>query len=161
MVDIQQKMLLSWPDVGYDEADDKVRAFYSQNTGTTTNKHSIFYKKFATDVFIAALALGKKAGKNGIRKDFSDGKKAKNIPREVFANNPKYVWMMIAVALEETHGDDKIFENSGKIVEICEEYANYGIHLLIGLDEKASVDDPYFGFEEKMQELIDSLPHEQ
>ena len=154
-------MLLSWPDVGYDDADENVRAFYSQSTGTTTNKHSIFYKKFNTDVFITALALGKKAGKNGIRKDFSDGKKAKNIPSEVFAKNPKYVWMMIAIALEETHGDDKIFESYGKLVEICEEYANYGIHLLMELDEKASVDDPYFGFEEKMQELIDQLPHEQ
>lgn len=155
MIDITQKILLSWPNVGYNGKDEKIKGFYSQLIGTTTNKHSIFYKKQATDVFIAAMALGKKAK---IRKEFESGTKSRNIPKEVF--NSKYVWMMIAVALEETDGDHNIFKTPEKIVQICEEYANYGIDELIKLDKNASTEDPFRGFEIKFQELLDELQNE-
>ena len=156
MADITQIIVLDWPDIGYDEKDDRISKFYSQQTdvGVTSNKHSIFYKKKAIDVFIAAMALGKKAGH---KKDFSDGKKASNIPKEVMGRNSTYVWMMIAVALEETGGDHTIFEQGHKIVEICEQYANYGIRELMEIDSQASADDPLRGFETEFQELLDEI----
>ena len=113
MADITQTIVLDWPDIGYDEKDDRIKKFYSQQIGATTDKNSIFYKKYATDVFIAAMALGKKAGH---KKDFSDGKKASNIPKSVMGRNSTYVWMMIAVALEETDGDYLTGENDSSSV---------------------------------------------
>ena len=154
MADITQTIVLDWPDIGYDEKDDRIKKFYSQGIGATTDKKSIFYKKYATDVFIAAMALGKKAGH---KKDFSDGNKASNIPKEVMGRNSTYVWMMIAVALEETGGDHTIFEQGHKIVEICEQYANYGIRELMEIDSKASADDPLRGFETQFQDLLTEI----
>ena len=154
MADITQTIVLDWPNIGYNEKDDRIKKFYSQQIGATTDRNSIFYKKQQTDIFIAAMALGKKAGH---KKDFSDWKKASNIPKEVMGRNSTYVWMMIAVALEETDGDHTIFEQGNKIVEICEQYANYGIRELMEIDSQASADDPLRGVETEFQELLDEI----
>ena len=82
---------------------------------------------------------------------------------EYFASQPEDVWMMIATAfdhaknVEDMNNDEllKLFDNPSKIVEICEKYANFGIHQLIKMNDDASIGDPYKGYDEKISDLLD------
>lgn len=151
-----KRILVGWPGkIGYDDSDEKVAAFYAKLSGTTTSKTSMFAKKKLVDIFIYAMALGKHAGIKQDYKKRSDRKDSIDV--EYFASQPEYVWMMISTALEETDGDITIFEKPEKIVEICEQYANYGIKLLIEMENKITTRDPYIGYEEKFEELLKNL----
>lgn len=151
-----KRILVGWPGkIGYDESDKKVLAFYAKLSGTTTSKTSMFAKKRLADIFIYAMALGKNAGIKQDYKNKSDRKDSIDV--EYFAQDPEYVWMMIATALEETNGDITIFEKPERIVQICEQYANYGIKLLIDMEEKATAKDQFIGYEEKFEDLLKNL----
>ena len=76
-----------------------------------------------------------------------------------FHNQPEYVWMMVAVALEETKDSNgnptmEIFKEPKKIIKICEEYANGGIGDLIKMAESGHSDDQFRGYLIKLRELI-------
>ena len=80
------------------------------------------------------------------------------IDMEYFASTPEYVWMMIATAIEESDGDLRIFEDpKTKIIDVCEQYANYGIQLLMEMEGRASTSDPYIGYEEKFKEILEQF----
>ena len=64
---------------------------------------------------------------------------------------------MIAIAIEEYDGNLEIFQEPRKIIDICEQYANYGIELLMEMEGRASTSDPYIGYEEKFDELLENL----
>ena len=78
------------------------------------------------------MLLGKIDGPKEGKEDYlNNGKGRKSTINAVyFADNAKYVWMMIAVALEDTYNEDPENsdaiielmkkENAGKIIEICE-----------------------------------------
>lgn len=156
-IDISAKKLTAgWPKVGYDKEDERVLNFYAKMSGTITDRKSFFTRKKLADVFIFAMALGKNAG---IKKPYNNkGDRRDTIDMEYIAATPEYVWMMIAIAIEESGGDLTIFENpKTKIIDVCEQYANYGIQLLMDMEERASASDPYIGYEEKFVDLLEQF----
>ena len=151
-----KKLTAGWPKVGYDGKDERVLNFYRRQSGTTKDRKSFFAQKKLADVFIFAMALGKNAD---IKKPYEHkGDRRDTIDMEYFATRPEYVWMMIAIAIVESNGDLSIFEDpKAKIIDVCEQYANYGIRLLMDMEKCATVSDPHMGYEEKFEELLDQL----
>ena len=160
-----KRILLGWPPkIAYDGNNDAVVAFYSKASGQTQERTSFFKGKKLTSIFIYAMCLGKR---KGLYNDYEkkDGKidRRATIDVEYFASQPEYVWMMIATAFDHAKNVDgmdsnqllELFDNPTKIVQICEKYANYGIHELMNMNDKASVGDPYRGYDEKLNELLD------
>jgi len=160
-----KRILLGWPPkIAYDGNNDTVVSFYSKASGQTQERTSFFKGKKLTSIFIYAMCLGKR---KGLYNDYEkkDGKidRRATIDVEYFASQPEYVWMMIATAFDHAKNVDgmdsnqllKLFDNPAKIVEICEKYANFGIHELMDMNDKASVGDPYRGYDEKLNELLD------
>lgn len=160
-----KRILLGWPPkIAYDGNNDQVVEFYSKASGQTQERTSFFKGKKLTSIFIYAMCLGKR---KGLYNDYEkkDGKidRRATIDVEYFASQPEYVWMMIATAFDHAKNVDgmdsnqllELFDNPAKIVEICEKYANYGIHELMDMNDKASVGDPYRGYDEKLNELLD------
>ena len=155
-----KEMLVHWPAVGYDahENNSEVRDFYAKMEGVVSDKFGFFAKKKLTDIFIFAMLLGKH---EGLTEDYIENKKGRksSINAIYFADNPNYVWMMIAVALDHVSKNDPkrdvtelvLPENSKEIVEICEKYANHGIHELIRMHKEEGV----LGYENKLRELVD------
>ena len=147
--------------VAYDGAREDVAEFYNKVSGQKGKRGSFFEGKKLTDIFIYSMCLGKfefgqlefqknKAGKLDIRK---------NIDLEYFNNQPEYVWMMVAIALDETRDKNgkptmDIFKEPKKIIDICEKYANGGIGELIRIAEDFGSDDMFRGYAKKLRELI-------
>ena len=111
------------------------------------------------------MCLGKKAGiKNEfVKKEDSNGKMKENPQESIdvayFARDPEYFWMMLAVALTEMRDSDgeptlDAFEPN-YVLEICQGYANYGIHELIKMETVVGKTDPFKAFDEKLVELLD------
>ena len=150
-----KKIVAGWPNVGYDGENDDVRGFYARASGTTKNRTSMFAQKKLADIFIFAMTLGKNAGATQDYEKKSDRKDSINM--EYIANQPEYLWMMIAIAIEESDGNLEIFQEPREIIDICERYANYGIKLLMDMENQASVSDPYIGYEEKFGDLLQNL----
>ena len=156
-IDISAKKIVAgWPKVGYDGKNNKIQEFYSKTSGQTKSRTSLFSHKKLADIFIFAMTLGKH---EGIKKPYSKKSDRKDsIDMEYIASQPEYIWMMIAVAIDESNGDLEIFQDpKTKIIDVCEEYANYGIELLMNMESKASVSDPYFGYEEEFDKLLKDL----
>lgn len=155
--DLRTKQIVTgWGWVGYDGEDPKISKFYNKFSGSTKGIKSMFEGKKLADIFIFSMILGKKAGITKDYKKKADRKATINI--EYIASNPEYIWMMIAIALEETKGDITIFQEPKRIIDICEKYANYGITLLIDMEEeRGTTTDPHLGYEEKFQELLNEL----
>ena len=147
--------------VAYDGARDDVAEFYNKISGQKGTRGSFFEGKKLTDIFIYSMCLGKfefgqlefqknKEGKLNIRR---------NIDLEYFSNQPEYVWMMVAIALDETRDKDgkptmDIFKEPKKITDICEKYANGGIGELIRIASDVGSDDLFRGYVKKLRELI-------
>ncbi len=155
-IDLSAKRIVAgWPSVGYDGENERVREFYAKASGTVKSRTSMFAQKKLADIFIFAMALGKNAG---ITKDYDKKSDRKDtINMDYIANQPEYLWMMIAIAIEESDGNLEIFQDSRKIIDICERYANYGIELLMEMEGRASTSDPYVGYEEKFDDLLQNL----
>ena len=156
-IDISARQLTAvWPKVGYDGEDDAIRNFYSKNIGKTKDRTSFFASKKLADIFIFAMTLGKN---EGVRKPYEKKKDRKDsIDFEYISQQPEYLWMMIAVAIEESDGDLGIFKDpQTRIIDVCEEYANYGIELLMNMEKESTATDPYAGYEKKFRELLSNL----
>ncbi len=156
-IDISAKKIVAgWPKVGYDGNNEKIRSFYYREAGTTKDRKSLFVHKKLADVFIFAMTLGKRAG---IKKPYANKKdRQDSIDSEYIATRPEYVWMMIAIAIDESKGDLEIFSDpKTRIIDVCEEYANYGIELLIEMEQDASTSDPFSGYEKKFEDLLKEL----
>lgn len=147
------KLTAGWPKVGYDGSNDKVLQFYLRESGATKNRNSLFASKKLADIFIFAMALGKEAG---LKKSYEKKKdRRETIDFEYIAGDPIYLWMMIAIAIEESDGDLAIFANPREgIIDVCEEYANYGIDLLIEMDTGGTTSDPFSAYHEKFNDLL-------
>ena len=156
-IDISAKKIVAgWPKVGYDGENDAIREFYSRASGKTKDRTSIFASKKLADIFIFAMTLGKN---ENIRIPYAKKSDRKDsIDFEYIVTNPEYLWMMLAIAIEESNGDLEIFHDpQTRIINVCEEYANYGIQLLMAMEKKASGKDPHLGYEEKLDSLLKNL----
>ena len=160
-----KRILLGWPPkIAYDGNVDEVVAFYSKASGQTQERTSFFKGKKLTSIFIYAMCLGKLQGESRRFEIDTVTKKTderRNIDLKHFADQPEYVWMMVAVALEETKDSDgnptmEIFKEPKKILGICEGYANGGIGDLIKLAESGGTDDQFRGYLIKLRKLIDT-----
>ena len=157
-----KKILVTWPAIGYDSDSKEVREFYSKAEGKVTDRNSIFYKKKLTDIFALSLLLGKHIGltEDYLKNGEGDGRKA-SINSEYFADEQKYVWLMIVIALEETNYDltilDQTPESGRRIVSICEKYANHGIHKLIQIENESAAAGSFLGYEKILRDLLNDL----
>ena len=150
--------------VAYDGVRQNVRNFYDNVVGATGTRGGFFEGMKATDIFIYAMCLGKLQGESlPFEKDTVTKKtdERRTIDLKHFANQPEYVWMMVAVALEETKDSNgnptmEIFKEPKKIIGICEGYANAGIGDLIKMAESGGTDDQFRGYLLKLRELIDA-----
>ena len=156
-------MLAHWPSVGYDSDVPDVAAFYAKVDGQTQNPNSFFYGKKLTDIFIFSVLLGRE---EGVTEDYvNKGKGRKStIDGLRFADNPNYVWMMLAVAIDEiskkepTRDLTEIVnpENAREVIDICEKYANHGIHELIEINSK----EGFLGYEKLFETLLEKSKQE-
>ena len=117
----------------------------------------MFAGRKLADIFIYSMALGKHADLTEDYAKKSDRKESIDI--EYIAQRPEYLWMMIAVAVEEAKEKKidplGIFENPRKhIYDVCERYANYGVKLLMRIENVTTVKDPLAGFEIKFNEVL-------
>ena len=146
-----KRLTEGWPEgISYNTGDKEIDDYYDKNNGAVSKRTSFFYKKRLLDIFIYAMAIGKKLGKHT---SFTD----RSYSMPVDALKEDEIWLMISVALSEKNNDLKLFENPKEIVRTCEEYANAGIKPLIELDRITSIDNPNGSFEEKLQELLKDL----
>ena len=149
--------------VAYDGVRQDVRNFYDNIKGATGTRGGFFEGKKATDIFIYAMCLGKfEFGQLEVQKN-KEGKLdiRRNIDLEYFSNQPEYVWIMVAIALDETRDKNgkptmDIFKEPRKITDICEKYANGGIGELIRIAGDVSTDDLFRGYAKKLRELIET-----
>ena len=136
--------------------------FYSKFKGQTKERTSFFAGATDKDIFIYAMCIGKN---KGLKDDFVKGENGKidrkdNIDMEYFKRDPEYLWMMLATALTETKDPESgeptldAFEPKN-VLEICEKYANAGIHFLMKMDKECGVRDPFKAYDEKLVELLD------
>ena len=156
-------MLASWPSVGYDSDVPDVAAFYAKADGQTQNPNSFFYGKKLTDIFIFSMLLGKK---EGVTEDYvNKGKGRKStIDGLRFADNPNYIWMMLSIAIDEISEKEperdltEIVnpENAREVIDICEKYANHGIHELIEINSK----EGFLGYEKLFETLLEKSEQE-
>ena len=79
---------------------------------------------------------------------------------EYFNRDPEYLWMMLATALVDTKDPetgeptlDALEPNN--VLDICQSYANAGIHDLIKMEKDVGKDDPFRSFDKKLSELVE------
>lgn len=154
--------------VAYDGARPDVRDFYEKVEGQKSLRGGFFESKKLTDIFIYAMCLGKYQNESlpfEIDKVTKKTDRRATIDLKYFTSQPEYVWMMVAIALEETK-DSKgnptmdIFKEPTKIIEICEKYANGGIGDLIKMAGNVSIDDQFRGYAIKLREIMDAKTDE-
>ena len=109
----------------------------------TTEEHSIFYKRHTSDVFVAAAAIG-----------FHDRQSEKLKPGNRYGlfivnnmskNSPGY-WILKAIGVSQL-GIDSL-KNLSEVVNVCQDYANYGIEVLYKLHKYSSNEE---------QEIVDKM----
>lgn len=144
--EISKKLTLDWPPhISYDSSDERISENFSERTGFVAKRTSIFYKKRLLDIFLFALALGKR---KGIRTPLK--KKSQSMPTDALTEEE--IWLMTSVALSEPKSDLDILTKPAEIVKICEEYANTGINDLITRDYNSSLSDPLGPYEKLLEE---------
>ena len=147
--------------VAYDGNIPEVVEMYAKYRGKTKDRTSFFGGKTDKDIFIYAMCLGKKSNKK-LPFEEKDGKTnpQDNIDMEYFNRDPEYLWMMLATALVDTKDPetgeptlDALEPNN--VLDICQSYANAGIHDLIKMEKNVGKDDPFRSFDKKLSELLE------
>ena len=150
---IPRQLTFNWPNnLSYDKSDTEIVNFYSAIKGTITEKHSIFYDKRQIDIFLLAMAIGK-----GLDSSRPLKSPSKTIRRDALTE--KEVWLMCSVALSEDNADLDMLADQSKIVQICEEYSNAGIKILIKLNDKL-VNSTFQQYEEFLEDAIKNIADE-
>ncbi len=108
---------IDFPDVAYDKGDQE---FYSSLVAEDSS--SIFKKKERVDVFMYAMALGFNAGKR-----LPLVKRVPNLNPSAISGEER--WLMRSIAVTDTE-DLNVIKDHKKVIEIAEEYANAGIHII-------------------------------
>ena len=145
-----RRLQADWPvNLSYDNTRTEVDKFYSTVDGTIREQSSIFYNKRQVDIFLLAMAIGKKMNAREKLKG-----KSQSIRRDALTE--KETWIMCSVALSDEPNLDVLADPS-KVVHICEEYANGGIGTLIGLNRRVGHTDPY---EERLEKAHDEIKQE-
>ena len=144
MIILVSKIAVEWPShLSYDKGRANVDEFYDGAHGAITKKRSIFYNKRLIDIFLLAMAIGKKTES---RKKLK--KPSITLNRESFTK--KEIWMMCSVVLSDDKADLETITHPKEIVKTCEEYANGGIDKVMDADKKNSVGS----YEEMLDELL-------
>ena len=110
---------IDFPDVAYDKNDQE---FYASLVAEDSS--SIFKNRTRVDVFMYAMALGFNA-----KKRLPLEKKAANLNPSAISGDER--WLMRSIAVTDTEDLDIIIkDHHTKVIEIAEEYANAGIHII-------------------------------
>ena len=154
-------LLFGTKKVAYDGNIPEVVEMYAKYSGKTKERTSFFSGKTDKDIFIYAMCLGKKSGKQlPFEKKDGKTKKEDNIDMVYFNRNPEYLWMMLATALVDTKdpetGEPTLNSlDPDNVLDICQSYANAGIHELIKMENDVGRDDPLKSFDKKLSELLE------
>ena len=147
--------------VAYDGNIPEVVEMYAKYSGKTKERTSLFSGKTDKDIFIYAMCLGKKSNKK-LPFEEKNGKTnlQDNIDMEYFNRDPEYLWMMLATALVDTKdpetGEPTLNSlDPDNVLDICQSYANAGIHDLIKMEKDVGKDDPFRSFDKKLSELVE------
>lgn len=146
-----RKLISDWPqNISYDNSDLTISSFYAEQSGAVKNPNSIFFNKRLLDIFLFSMAIGK-----NLKMRIPLRKRSRSMPTD--ALKPEEIWLMTAVALAEPGNDIDILTRPGEIVEICEQYANAGIPILVKLDRESISPDPLSSYQEYFKEIVSSL----
>jgi len=136
----------------------KRRKFYTDQTKhelykrLVETKTSPFYKKTMKDIFILSAAMGYYYGVRkplGKRRDIAD----------ILVFTEVDWWILNSIAFA-TIGDLRIITDRAKVLDIAEEYANWGIDLLYDLVIKSGVSsklEVIKNLDLKISEIIDKI----
>jgi hypothetical protein len=150
-MDYIRKLVSNWPQyISYENSDPTISKFYDEALGAVTNENSIFHKKRLLEIFIFSMAIGKFEGMKMELK-----KKSRSMPTD--ALKAEEIWLMTAVALAEPGSNIDILTKPSEIVNICEQYANAGIQVLMSLDKDTITSDPLGMYEDHFKKLVDSI----
>ncbi len=145
---ISRQLQSDWPThMSYDKNDGSVEKFYSSINGALVEKNSIFYNKRQIDIFLLAMAIGKKR----------DAKESIKTPSQSIrrdALNEQEVWLMCCVALSDNDAGLETLADPKKLIKTCEEYANGGIKILMQLDSQPDINNKQY--EEFLEDGIKS-----
>ena len=118
---------IDFPDVAYDKNDQE---FYASLVAEDSS--SIFKNRTRVDVFMYAMALGFNA-----KKRLPLEKKAANLNPSAISGEMR--WLMRSVAVADTE-DLNVIKSHKKVIEIAEEYANAGIHIIRDMIKKSTLE---------------------
>ena len=150
--DQSKKLTYDWPrDFSYDSGDPKKLAFYHTEKENLQcvlrNEHSIFFGKTQWDVFVCAMAVGKKYN---LRKPLKN--RSNSIP--VGNANSEHIVQILSVVFSEDGVELPILETPEKIRIICEEYANGGVEELMEWQEMGDETDPWSEYGKELDKLF-------
>lgn len=112
-------------------------------TALTTEEHSIFYKHHTSDVFVAAAAIGYYEHKS---EKLKPGNKYGLFIVNNMAKNSSGYWILKSIGVSQL-GIDSL-KNLREVINLCQDYANYGIEVLYNLHKNSSNEE---------QEIVDKM----
>jgi len=153
MVDqVIKRLTASWPkNFSYDKDNPHANIYYSQSDlkSALKTKSSFFYQKKGWDIFTYAMCIGKKLG------DPVPIKSSAASNSLVTENLDEWhTTAMLSVVMSEKNIDLTIFDNTSKIREICEGYANAGITRLMEIDKDKFKDSSTERFGDELKLLF-------
>lgn len=147
-------LTITWPKYFSYEASDSEKdkkEFFSQDHphSAVNDENSIFKGKIAWDVFVCAMAIGKKLN---IRKPLKKG--SKSIPIDAAKENHIIAMLGLIFSMDDTDLD--ILNEPDEIRNICEEYANAGAELLLEWKRDSSTDDPLSEIKKEFEKYVNN-----
>jgi len=148
--DQSKSLTYDWPrDFSYDSGNLSVNNFYHTDSDTCILKDdkSIFYGKTQWDIFVCAMAIGKKYNLSKPLK-----KRSNSIP--VQNAKPEHIVQILSVAFSEEDTELSILQDPILIRQICEDYANGGVEELIEWRQSYDPENPLSEYEKEFFKLL-------
>ena len=147
--DQSKRLTYDWPrDFSYDSGDESKLKFYHTDIDNEDcilkNKDSIFFGKTQWDIFVCAMAVGKKYNLSKPLK-----KRSNSIP--VANAKDEHIVQILSVVFSEDGVELPILQTPDKIRVICEEYANGGIEELIEWQNMGDSLNPWSEYQKELE----------
>lgn len=149
-----QHLTINWlKNFSYEASDSEKdkKEFFSQDHphSTLNDENSIFKGKIAWDVFVCAMAIGKKLN---IRKPLK--KRSNSIP--VSAAKENHIIAILGLIFSMEDADLDMLNEPDEIRNICEEYANAGAEVLLEWKMNSTSDDPLSEIKKEFKKYLTS-----
>ena len=150
--DQSKKLTYDWSrDFSYDSGDESKLKFYHTDKDNPhcimKDEKSIFFGKTQWDVFVCAMAVGKKYNLSKPLK-----KRSKSIP--VANANSEHIVQILSLIFSEDGVELPILQTPDKIKTICEEYANGGVEELIQWHNMGDSLNPWSEYQKELEKCF-------